>query len=132
MPELAYDEGDTDDVMDEKAMYHYTEGKRRVMSKQVGKRFTDAHSSWNIISLGDGDYERDALMEIRTIEQNRRRRGGKVNIMIKTIKMLDEPTIEELQAQLQILHSWLPKVVKYQDNLDISMESDDEIRKFDK
>merc|ERR1712196_395218 len=88
MPELEYDEGDTDDVMDEKAMHHYTEGKRRVMSTQVEKYFTDAHLSRNIISLGDGEYERDALMEIRTIEQNRRRRGGKVNLMLKTIKML--------------------------------------------
>ena len=82
--------------MDEKAFYHYTEGKRRVMSQQVEKCFTDAHLSRNIISLGDGDFEREALREIRTIEQNRRRRSGeKVKIMLKTIKMLDDPTVDD-------------------------------------
>jgi hypothetical protein len=131
MPELAYDEGDSDEVMDEKAFYHYTEGKRRVMSQQVEKCFTDAHLSRNIISLGDGDFEREALREIRTIEQNRRRRSGeKVKIMLKTIKMLDDPTVDDLLNELQILHTWLPKVVNYEDNLDISMESDAEIRKY--
>jgi hypothetical protein len=101
------------------------------MSQQVEKCFTDAHLSRNIISLGDGDFEREALREIRTIEQNRRRRSGeKVKIMLKTIKMLDDPTVDDLLNELQILHTWLPKVVNYEDNLDISMESDAEIRKY--
>ena len=48
-------------------------------------------------------------MRIRHWSSSDVRREVKINI--KTIKMLEEPTLEDLIAELQILHAWLPQVL---------------------
>ena len=40
----------------------------------------------------------------------------------KTVKMLDEPDTTELHDQLEIINSWLPAMVSYDDDFDVAMD----------
>jgi hypothetical protein len=126
MKELEYDEDEADFPLDEAWEMHYTEGKRRTMSQQVEATFAERVTNRNIISIGDGVYEQKALAEVRTIEENRRRRNGiKVNLTIKTLRLLDCPSLDELCEELTIILNWLPKIVEYGESFDLSFESQD-------
>lgn len=126
MKELEYDEDEADIPMDEAWEMHYTEGKRRCMSQQVEEKFAERMTNRNIISIGDGVFEQKALAEVRTIEENRRRRNGiKVNLTIKTLRLLDCPSLDELCEELTIILNWLPKIVEYGESFDMSFESQD-------
>eukprot|EP00746_Dinoflagellata_sp_MGD_P123372 gnl/MRDRNA2_/MRDRNA2_58035_c0_seq2.p1 gnl/MRDRNA2_/MRDRNA2_58035_c0~~gnl/MRDRNA2_/MRDRNA2_58035_c0_seq2.p1 ORF type:complete len:174 (+),score=39.58 gnl/MRDRNA2_/MRDRNA2_58035_c0_seq2:276-797(+) len=80
-----------------------------------------SNQSWkNVLSIGDSIYERDAArvtVSRRPTKQSRCR--------VKTAKMLDEPNIEELTAQVKIVHAGLALMVKYNGNLDIEIDEDD-------
>ena len=73
------------------------------------------------MSIGDGTFERDA---IRRVMQERPCLGQK-KARAKTVKLLDDPTIEELVAQLRIVKDSLPMMVNYDDSLDIEVTEDD-------
>merc|ERR1719428_260095 len=81
-----------------------------------------SNQSWkNVVSIGDGTFERDA---IRRVMQERPCMGQK-KARTKTVKLLDDPTIEELVAQLRIVKASLSMVVNYDDSLDIEVTEDD-------
>jgi len=77
--------------------------------------------SWsNVISIGDADYERAATKHVVECcsPSNAKKRA-------KTIKMFDDPTIEELIAQLEKLITILPFVVRHNDDIDIEIQAHD-------
>eukprot|EP00928_Gymnodinium_smaydae_P079008 TRINITY_DN63038_c0_g1_i1.p1 TRINITY_DN63038_c0_g1~~TRINITY_DN63038_c0_g1_i1.p1 ORF type:complete len:394 (+),score=52.80 TRINITY_DN63038_c0_g1_i1:91-1182(+) len=79
-----------------------------------------AHQSWkNIISIGDSIFERDAVRRVVL------RRPTKKACRTKTAKLLDEPTIEELIAQVRVIHDALGMMVQYDGNLDIEIDEED-------
>lgn len=47
---------------------------------------------------------------------------------MKTLKLLSEPTVEEITAELALLSSWLPFMVTAEDGFDVELETteDDE------
>ena len=130
--DLVYDEADAEDIpLDEAWEMHYTEAKRRVMSKQVEEHFAERVTERNIISIGDGVYEQHALAEIRTIEANRRRRAGmKVHLAIKSLRLMTAPSLDDLCDQLAILLAWLPRVVDYGGSFDASFEESGQIEEL--
>merc|ERR1719215_333746 len=80
-----------------------------------------AHQSWkNVISIGDSIFERDA---VRRVVLNRP--SAKRKCRTKTAKLLDEPTIEELIAQVRVIHDALGLMVQYDGNLDIEIDEED-------
>jgi len=80
-----------------------------------------AHQSWkNVISIGDSIFERDA---VRRVVVNRP--SAKKKCRTKTAKLLDEPEIEELIAQVKVIHDALGLMVQYDGNLDIEIDEDD-------
>lgn len=80
-----------------------------------------AHQSWkNVISIGDSIFERDAVRRVVLTHQ-----GGKKICRTKTAKLLDDPNVEELVAQVRIIHDALGLMVQYDGNLDIEIDEDD-------
>merc|ERR1719409_13780 len=80
-----------------------------------------AHQSWkNVISIGDSIFERDA---VRRVVVNRP--SAKKKCRTKTAKLLDEPEIEELIAQVKVVHEALQLMVQHDGNLDIEIDEED-------
>jgi len=79
------------------------------------------HQSWkNVISIGDSIFERDAVR--RVVLQ---RPSAKKKCRTKTAKLLDEPEIDELIAQVKVVHDALGLMVQYDGNLDIEIDEED-------
>merc|ERR1719410_2052559 len=79
------------------------------------------HQSWkNIISIGDSIFERDA---VRRVVVNRA--DQKKKCRTKTAKLLDEPEVDELIAQVRVIHDALCLMVQPDGNLDIEIDEDD-------
>jgi hypothetical protein len=79
------------------------------------------HQSWkNVISIGDSIFERDA---VRRVVLNRP--SAKKKCRTKTAKLLDEPDIGELIAQVRVIHDALGLMVQYDGNLDIEIDEED-------
>lgn len=79
------------------------------------------HQSWkNVISIGDSIFERDAT---RRVVLNRPSANKKCRT--KTAKLLDEPEIDELIAQVRVIHDALGLMVQFDGNLDIEIDEED-------
>lgn len=79
------------------------------------------HQSWkNVISIGDSIFERDA---VRRVVCNRP--SAQKKCRTKTAKLLDEPEIDELIAQVRVIHDALGLMVQYDGNLDIEIDEED-------
>lgn len=77
--------------------------------------------SWkNVVCIGDSIFERDAM---RNVVSKRPTKGHRCRL--KTVKLLDEPDIDELISQVQLLHEAMYSMVVYDKNLDIEFDEDD-------
>ncbi|CAE7778885.1 unnamed protein product [Symbiodinium sp. CCMP2456] len=93
--------------------------------------------SWkNVISIGDSDFERlgtqsamEDYMKERGIEQDGQLvdvGGHMYKVRTKTFKMVDEPTIEELTVEVEMLKAWLPLMVKLDSSFDVNLNNADD------
>jgi hypothetical protein len=83
-----------------------------------------ANQSWkNIVSVGDQVCEHDAC---KIVVSQRPAETRKRKCRVKTIKLLEDPSIEDLVAQLHVVHSWLRGIVAYDGNLDVDLGEDDD------
>jgi len=79
------------------------------------------HQSWkNIISIGDSVFERDA---VRRVVPNRH--STKKKCRTKTLKLFDDPGIEDLIAQVKVVRDVLCTMVQYDGDLDIELSEED-------
>lgn len=79
------------------------------------------HQSWkNVISIGDSVFERDA---VRRVVVNRP--SAKKKCRTKTAKLLDDPDMHELIAQVRVIHDTLGMMVQCDGNLDIEIDEED-------
>jgi len=80
------------------------------------------NQSWkNVISIGDADYERMAaknVVEMCSPVNKKKKR-------IKTLKLLEEPTIEELILQVKKIKEAIQIIVLHDGNLDIEIDEHD-------
>jgi hypothetical protein len=83
-----------------------------------------ANQSWkNVISVGDQVCEHAACKKIvsqRPAETRKRK------CRVKTVKLLEDPTIEDLVAQLHVVQQWFRGIVAYDGNLDVDLGEDDD------
>jgi len=129
---------------DEQVMSFWTRTKSAAIAKEIeanSQRY--GGQSWkNIISFGDSDFERYGTMEATQqymrsflkpseIEEGAPTlegvdsEGHYRRVRTKTVKMLDEPTIEELVAQITLLARWLEPVVRKDEGFDIEFTTSD-------
>lgn len=72
----------------------------------------DKSSEMNIISFGDSEYERNAILNMCK---------SRVNCRNKSIKFIEKPTIDQLQRQLEMINHNLKYIVSHDGNLDLMM-----------
>jgi len=79
------------------------------------------HQSWkNVISIGDSVFERDAVQSVVV-----NRPSVQKKCRTKTTKLLDEPAIDELIAEVRVIHDVLGLMVQYDGNLEIEIDEED-------
>uniref|UniRef100_A0A7S0AU25 Uncharacterized protein n=1 Tax=Pyrodinium bahamense TaxID=73915 RepID=A0A7S0AU25_9DINO len=79
------------------------------------------HQSWkNVVSIGDSIFERDATQQVVM-----NRPCAKKKCRAKTVKMFDDPTIEELIAQVRLIGDLLGALVQYDGDLNIEIDMGD-------
>jgi hypothetical protein len=77
--------------------------------------------SWkNILSIGDSVFERDAARQVVTL-----RPSADKKCLLKTVKLLDEPSLEELVLQVGLILNTLNKVVHCDSDLSIEISEED-------
>eukprot|EP00747_Dinoflagellata_sp_TGD_P089887 gnl/TRDRNA2_/TRDRNA2_164488_c0_seq1.p1 gnl/TRDRNA2_/TRDRNA2_164488_c0~~gnl/TRDRNA2_/TRDRNA2_164488_c0_seq1.p1 ORF type:complete len:326 (-),score=50.87 gnl/TRDRNA2_/TRDRNA2_164488_c0_seq1:24-1001(-) len=90
-----------------------------------------SNQSWkNVISIGDSIFERDAVRRVVMARPN-----VKKTCRTKTAKLLDEPEIDELIAQVRVIHDALGLMVQFDGNLDLEIDPEDlqlDLSLFDK
>merc|ERR1719386_623286 len=102
------------------------------MKEAVGEfysQYTD--QSWkNMISVGDGFFEHDAIEEVRTFRPHQEPTSPKSRCRVKRIKLMDEPTVEALTVQVSLLRCWLLDIVSADGDIDMDLNSEDSIEKW--
>mmetsp|Transcript_19415 Transcript_19415/g.33247 ORF Transcript_19415/g.33247 Transcript_19415/m.33247 type:complete len:274 (-) Transcript_19415:58-879(-) len=106
----------------EQEIHFWTQVKARAILKEL-ENFHSKESAHltSIISFGDAEFERGG-----TIDAAQKYANGNVNLQTKTLKLVDEPTIEELNAQLTLLMMWLPHLVARRGNIDVEIKTTDD------
>eukprot|EP00913_Durusdinium_trenchii_P031406 g29404.t2 len=114
--------------------------KGKAIARECNKFYSQYEGqSWkNVISIGDSDFER--LGTQHAMENYMRETGihsdGKLvdvnghlyKVRTKTFKMLDEPTVEELTVEVDMLKAWLPLMVKLDSSFDVPCFGSKELR----
>jgi len=135
----------TSDV--EQVAAFWTRVKGDAISKELDEFHKKIDVSWkNVISLGDSDFERYGTMAASQDYMRREMEGGSVTsqpahteggvskdghlmrLRVKTVKMLDKPTVLELTAELNLLRLWLPHIVRRDSGFDLEIEGTDDDR----
>jgi len=114
-----------------------------VKGKAIARECRDFYSqyegqSWkNVISIGDSDFERlgtqGAMQDYMrdhginmdssdAVDVN----GHVYKVRTKTFKMVDQPTIEELTVEVEMLRTWLPHMIKLDSSFDINLNNADD------
>jgi len=76
--------------------------------------------SWkNVISIGDSIFERDAVRNVVAAHTHKR------ICRTKTLKLFDNPGIEELIEQVRLVHEGLPAMVQHDGPLNIEIDEGD-------
>jgi hypothetical protein len=80
----------------------------------------------NLVSVGDGDAERDASLRLQALQglsnQKSMTGGDSEEVLpgrIKSVKLAELPTCQQLISQHEMLHSRLADVVAYEGSLDL-------------
>jgi hypothetical protein len=76
----------------------------------------------NVISIGDSIEERDAITEVLWTHAERHAKGLEKLPHCKTVKLMEEPSVEELGAELQLLSMWLRPMAAHCEDFALTME----------
>lgn len=96
--------------------------KQRAMRRtlrSISRTSSFAGGCASALSIGDSDAERLALQEVLFFHESIDRRGGFEECHCKTVKFMEEPRVETLLVELQIMLAWLRKMLAHEGNLDI-------------
>lgn len=98
-----------------------------VKAEAIGRELRDSDPSelggrWkNVISFGDSDFERYGTID--ACEDYIKSSGSSgQQLHKKTVKLVNDPTVEELTAQLALLVRWLPFIIRHVGDLDYEIE----------
>eukprot|EP00418_Pyrodinium_bahamense_P012504 CAMPEP_0179107082 /NCGR_PEP_ID=MMETSP0796-20121207/49823_1 /TAXON_ID=73915 /ORGANISM="Pyrodinium bahamense, Strain pbaha01" /LENGTH=303 /DNA_ID=CAMNT_0020805135 /DNA_START=9 /DNA_END=920 /DNA_ORIENTATION=+ len=96
------------------AQYPNEVGRWKVEAFLEVQRQLDSHLVTNLISLGDSDYEMDAVHAMGR---------GFARAVVKTVKFLEKPRPEALYTQLKLVTQKFRRIVEKPHNLQISLGS---------
>ena len=98
-----------------------TDLKRRAMHKLMKKFYSQYEKqSWkNVLSIGDSFFEVQAL---RDLVSDHRKAESEKRCRAKTVKLAEAPDMDQVQAQLSVLLSWMRPLVSLDDDADIDLD----------
>jgi len=102
----------------------YVRKKMKAMQKVLKNIY--GQGSWkNVLSIGDGPSERCALQDIGFSHRNpiSVKSGEQKQFRIKTLKMLEAPTLEQLSAEVKLLESWIYPIVNADQDIDVELDA---------
>eukprot|EP00931_Biecheleriopsis_adriatica_P061865 TRINITY_DN37219_c0_g1_i1.p1 TRINITY_DN37219_c0_g1~~TRINITY_DN37219_c0_g1_i1.p1 ORF type:complete len:485 (-),score=99.98 TRINITY_DN37219_c0_g1_i1:72-1526(-) len=103
--------------------------KKKCCMERCLTTFYGKNAAWkNVMGIGDGAPEWDALQEISFTHQNPICEGSdsKTSMTVKAIKMLDHPDCAVLCMQHEVIQSWLPKIAERSDDVFICLKDCEE------
>lgn len=119
--------------------------KGKAIKRELEKFYSQYEGqSWkNIISIGDSDFERlgtiaatsdyvKESLQLKDLEGESRvsvegeRNGHFIKVRTKTFKMIDQPEVEELTVEVELLSKWLPLMVNLDNGFDVNLEELDD------
>mmetsp|Transcript_12551 Transcript_12551/g.34715 ORF Transcript_12551/g.34715 Transcript_12551/m.34715 type:complete len:533 (-) Transcript_12551:270-1868(-) len=118
--------------------------KAEAISKELEDFYKRQQASWkNIISFGDSNFERYGTQAAGKDYMRKETEGGMVfttgstaegiskdghlrKLRTKTLKMLSDPTVEEMTAEMTLLTRWLPHMVRQDTGFDIEIDNTDD------
>ncbi|CAJ1361842.1 unnamed protein product [Effrenium voratum] len=78
----------------------------------------------NVLSIGDSTVERTAIMELMWSSQHEEDASGRLPCC-KTIKLMDDPSVEQLHTQLIMLSMWMVQLSQHGQDFDFSLDDSD-------
>jgi len=97
--------------------------KKRAMQRLLRRCLR--RSSWrNVLSFGDGVTEQTAIQELAF--ESDAVCGEQRDLLVKTVKMYEEPDCAQLCAELQMLTAWLPPLVSLVDDFGTIVDESEE------
>merc|ERR1740130_2474878 len=103
---------------------HWTGVKASAIEAQCNNCYSQYQGqTWkNVISIGDSDFERNGTRDVVKQWCSANSRTAYQLPRTKTVKLLDDPTCEDLSNQLKLLMSWLPELVRRDDPFNIDLD----------
>lgn len=100
----------------------FTIAKQAAMLKALKKLY--GKRPWqNVISIGDSIVERDAITELLWSHDQESDRTP----CCKTVKLMEEPSAEQLGAELVLLGMWLQSMASHAEDFDVVMDDSEEM-----
>lgn len=100
----------------------FTIAKQAAMLKALKKLY--GKRPWtNVISIGDSIVERDAITELLWSHDQESDRTP----CCKTVKLMEEPSVEQLGAELVLLGMWLRSMASHAEDFDVVMDDSEEM-----
>lgn len=106
----------------------FTIAKQAAMLKAL-KRLYGKRPWMNVISIGDSIVERDAITELLWSRDQDGQESSSSRMMpcCKTVKLLEEPSVEQLGAELVLLGKWLRSMATHDEDFDVVMDDSEEM-----
>lgn len=92
----------------------YMVAKRMAMVRCLRKLSFKPGAKWNVVSIGDSPAEHEALKEVLWSNDG--------DSLCKTVKLMDDPSIDVLGNELELLRKWFGRMISYEEDFDISLE----------
>lgn len=94
----------------------------RQTSHKIPSPSRAAVTSRSVLGIGDSDAERLALQDVLFRYESIDRKGLFRDCHCKTVKLLEQPGFDTLVAELQILTTWIQRVLRLHGDLDLHFE----------
>jgi hypothetical protein len=95
--------------------------------RQCIRRLYSSGRSWkNIMSIGDSETERDALSEVTFLHTQVDRKGAEKKCRCKTLKLPEDPDLQQLTAELEVLATWIQPLVLHDGDLAVDLDEIEE------
>jgi hypothetical protein len=102
------------DICQDKMSGQMDKWKKLIFKQLVSKYFINS-SSEKIVSIGDANYEFNALVDLHD--------GFKKKRFLKAIKFMDSPSYESLLDQLEVLNSCVNNICTSDKHMDLKFEN---------
>lgn len=92
--------------------------KALAMEKVVKRLVRNGHFGGNLLSIGDSHFEAYAAKDLLWSISGQHKH---LDPVVKTVKLLHEPNLEELRMQLAFVQDWLPRFVSRAGDFDLCL-----------